>query len=437
MIFFYNLLLLLIAIIFSPFIIPVLLLSEKRRKTFLPRLGISKIFYGFEYNGRPAARKQTIWVHALSVGEVLSAVPLVKKLGKDIADAKIVFSVSTQTGYEIAGKLLSEAVDTVFFFPYDLYFSVKSVVRKIDPELVVIVESDIWPNFLFEMKNRAVPVVLVNARLSDRSFKRYRQFSFIIKKLLAYFAVICAQSAQDAERYLTAGIPAEIVTVTGNIKFDQESTAFSKAEILELKNSLRITSESKILLAGSTHQGEESIISEVFGKLKKEIKELVLIIAPRNPERAESVYGIYQSAGYSAVQLKDIHRADSAEGYDVIIIDIIGILNKLYSIADVAFIGGSLVKRGGHNPLEPAAFSKPIIFGPYMSNFAEISDMLLKAGAARQVLNAADFYEVASRLLLDKKESAGMGKNAYAVFADNKGAVEKIINEIRKLLKPL
>ena len=183
-------------------------------------------------------------------------------------------------------------------------------------------------------------------------------------------------------------------------------------------------------MAGSTHQGEESIISEVFGKLKKEIKELVLIIAPRNPERAESVYGIYQSAGYSAVQLKDIHRADSAEGYDVIIIDIIGILNKLYSIADVAFIGGSLVKRGGHNPLEPAAFSKPIIFGPYMSNFAEISDMLLKAGAARQVLNAADFYEVASRLLLDKKESAGMGKNAYAVFADNKGAVEKIINEI-------
>lgn len=437
MILFYNILLLIITIMFSPFIIPVLLLSGKRRKTFLPRLGISKILSGFTYHARPAARKQTLWVHALSVGEVLSAVPLVKKLGKDIADAKIVFSVSTKTGYEIAGNLLPEAVDTVFFFPYDLYFSVKSVARKIDPALVVIVESDIWPNFLCEMKNRSVPVLLVNARLSDRSFKKYRQFSFIIKRVLASFAVICAQSGQDAERYLTAGIPAEIVTVTGNIKFDQESIAFSEAETLELKNSLQITPDSKILLAGSTHQGEESIISEVFGKLKKEMKELVLIIAPRNPERAESVYGIYQSAGYSAVQLKDIHRTDSAEGYDVIIIDIIGILNKLYSIADAAFIGGSLVKRGGHNPLEPAAFSKPIIFGPDMSNFAEISDMLLKAGAARQVLNAADFYEVASRLLLDKKEYARMGKNAYAVFADNKGAVEKVINEIRKLLKPL
>ena len=231
------------------------------------------------------------------------------------------------------------------------------------------------------------------------------------------------------------------MTITGNIKFDQDNVEFSEAETRELKSSMKIQPDRKILLAGSTHQGEEIIILEAFKKLKTDINDLILIIAPRDPERAESVRGIYKSAGYTAVQLKDISRANPGANpnreCDVVIIDIIGILKKLYSIADAAFIGGSLVKKGGHNPLEPAAFFKPIIFGPDMSNFAEIAGMLLEAKAAMQVFDAAEFYEAALTLLEDKKTAVQMGKNAYGVFSGNKGAVKKTVDEIIRYLAPL
>lgn len=391
----------------------------------------------FKHNGLHAMQEHTIWIHALSVGEVLSSVPLVKRLKKDIANKGIVFSVSTKTGYEIACKLLFDKVDTIFFFPYDFYFSVKSVAKKIDPAIVVMIESDIWPNFLFEMKRRCVPVLLVNARLSDRSFRGYKRFAFVAKSVLSLFSKICAQSWQDAERYSIIGVPSEILTITGNIKFDQDNVEFSEAETRELKSSMRIQPDHKILLAGSTHQGEETIILEAFRKLKKHINSLILIIAPRDPERAESVCGIYKSAGYTAVQLKNISSSNPDMECDVVIIDIIGILKKLYSIADLAFIGGSLVKRGGHNPLEPAAFFKPIIFGPDMSNFAEISVMLLEAKAAIQIFDETEFYESALTLLEDEKESVQMGKNAYGVFCCNKGAVEKTVDEISRCLAPL
>ncbi len=391
----------------------------------------------FKRNVLHAMQTQTVWVHALSVGEVLSSVPLVKRLKEKIANKRIVFSVSTKTGYEIACKLLPETADTIFFFPYDLYFSVKFVAKKVDPSIVVMVESDIWPNFLFEMKNRDVPVLLVNARLSDRSFKGYKRFSFVVKRILSVFVKICAQSGQDAERYSIIGVPSEILTITGNIKFDQDNVGFSEAETRELKSSMKIQPDHKILLAGSTHQGEEIIILEAYRKLKTDINDLILIIAPRDPERAESVCGIYKSAGYAAVQLKDISRANPVRKCDIVIIDIIGMLKKLYSISDAAFIGGSLVKKGGHNPLEPAAFSKPIIFGPDMSNFAEIAGMLLEAKAAMQVFDAAEFYKAALTLLEDEKAAVRMGKNAYDIFLDNKGAVEKTVDEITRYLTPL
>ncbi|MCD6185349.1 MAG: 3-deoxy-D-manno-octulosonic acid transferase [Deltaproteobacteria bacterium] len=388
----------------------------------------------FKRNKLHEIKQQTLWIHALSVGEVLSSVPLVKSLAQDISNKRIVFSVSTKTGYEIACKLLPETVDSIFFFPYDLCFSVKLIAKKIDPSIVVIVESDIWPNFLFEMKNRNIPVLLVNARLSDRSFKGYKRFSFFVKKILSVFDKICAQSKQDAERYLIIGVPPEKLTITGNIKFDQDDIEFSEVETSALKSSMRIHPERKILLAGSTHNGEESLILEAFKKLKKHLQSLVLIIAPRDPKRAASVCEIYKSAGYTAIQLKNIAEVNPDQESDVVIIDIIGILKKLYSIADAAFIGGSLVKRGGHNPLEPAAFAKPIIFGPDMSNFAEISGMLSDAKAAKQVFDAEEFYEAALTLLEDEKAAVKMGKNAYEVFCDNKGAVDKTVDEIVRCL---
>lgn len=439
MILIYNILLLIVIIIFLPVIIPILILSEKRRRTLLPRLGITRLLTGFNRKDLTEIDQPVIWIHALSVGEVLSSVPLldelIKRLDRDIPNNRIVFSVSTATGYDIACKVLQKKVSTIFFFPYDLYFSVNFVTKKINPAIVVIIESDIWPNFLFIMKNRNIPVILANARLSDKSLKGYQHFPWIFKKILTYFTKICAQSGQDAARYLTIGVPPEKLTITGNIKFDQTNVVFSQTAADQLKKSIGIQPGYKIFLAGSTHQGEESLILEAFKKLKKHFRNIVLIIAPRDPKRAKSICNLYKSSGHRTIQLKDIPKANSNQQSDVIIIDIIGILKKLYSIADAAFIGGSLVKKGGHNPLEPAAYSKPVIYGPDMSNFAEISELLIDAQAAIQIFDPTELYKTVLSLFEDEKKAVRIGNKAYEIFCSNKGAVTKTVNEIINCLE--
>ncbi len=236
-----------------------------------------------------------IWVHALSVGETLSAAPLVKQLKDHFKDRNIVFSVSTKTGFEIANKIIKQHADAVFFFPYDLIFSVKHVINKTDPCLVVIVETDIWPNFLSELKKRGIPVFLVNTRLSKKSFSGYKRFSFFIKPVFMKLTKICTQSQEDAHRFENIGLPSNLVTVTGNIKFDQESDPVSDAEIKEMRQSMRVPPSQKIILAGSTHEGEETILLNVFSRLRKEYEDILLIIVPRDPYRGGAVCRISKS----------------------------------------------------------------------------------------------------------------------------------------------
>lgn len=428
----YNIILTIGITVGIPLIIPIILLSEKRRKTFLQRLGVKRLPENILFK-----RDKPIWIHALSVGEVVSSVPLVMKLKERFKDKRIVFSASTKTGFEVANKLFKKNVDSIFYFPFDLLFSVKYIAGKIDPAIVIIVESDIWPNFLFEMKKRHIPVVLINARLSNRSFKGYKHFPFISNKLFLSFAKICTQSIEDARRFMLLGIPSNMISTTGNIKFDQPYDPVSEKQIETLKQSMHIYHQpvKKILIAGSTHKGEESILIDAFLRIRKDFADTVLIVVPRNPERARSVLKLCKSAGFSSILMKDIENIGKDKKFDVIVVDAIGILKRLYAIADVAFVGGSFVDLGGHNPLEPSAFSKPVIFGQYMSAFANISQMLVDSGGAVQVENTNSLYETTSDILSDRDKALNMGEKAFRVFNANKGAVDKTLKVIENQLK--
>ena len=415
-----------------PLIVPLVLATDKRRKTVLHRLGLSPLPKAISQNRSQKRDNRPIWIHALSVGEVLSAVPLVKELKSCFKHQDIVFSASTKTGFEIANNLLKESVNSIFFFPYDLLISVKHIAAKVEPAIVIIVESDIWPNFLFEMKRRNVPVILVNARLSKKSYFGYKRFLFFSKRLFVSFSKICVQSSEDAHRFRLLGIPPGRITITGNIKFDQQYDFAGREEIEKLRQSLLIKPSQKILLAGSTHYGEEAILLNAFSRLKKKYPDLILIIVPRNPDRARSVCRICKSAGLFAVTMSELE--EKKPGQDVIVIDRIGILKMLYATADIAFVGGSFVRSGGHNPLEPAAFSRPIIFGPDMSDFADISNMLIRSGGAISVQDAEGIYNIVSELLTDNQKAGEMGSMAFKVFNANKGAVKKTLNIIEDII---
>jgi len=427
----YNIILTIGITITIPLLIPVVILSEKRRKTFLQRLGLKKL----PKNILSLENKKPIWIHAVSVGEVFSSVPLVMKLKESFSDKKIVFSASTKTGFEIANRLFKKQLDSVFLFPFDLLFSVKHITEKIAPAIVIIVESDIWPNFLFEMKKRNVPVLLINARLSKRSFKGYKRFPSIANEIFLSFTKICVQSIEDAKRFMLLGIPSNMILTTGNIKFDQPYNPVSEKKIAILKQSINIQPIKKILTAGSTHQGEESILINVFSKIIKDFADTVLILVPRNPERSRSVLKLCESSGFSSILIKNFVHIDKDKKVDVVIVNAIGILKKLYALSDVVFVGGSLVDIGGHNPLEPAAFSKPIIFGRHMNNFANISQMLLESGGAAQVKDTNSLYVTIAKILSSIRTAQNMGENAFNVFKANKGAVEKTLKVIASQLR--
>jgi 3-deoxy-D-manno-octulosonic-acid transferase len=296
----------------------------------------------------------------------------------------------------------------------------------------VIVETDIWPNFLAETARRGVPVFLANARLSKRSLSGYRRAAFFIRPVFQCFAKICCQSALDADRFQRLGLPLELIPVTGSIKFDQTRESFPKSRLEEIRKTAGIPAGRKVMVAGSTHEGEEAVLAEALTLLKREFPDLCLIAAPRDPLRARAVRQVFQQAGFSGVLMSEPERCSDP---DVIIIDRIGVLNGLYAFADAAFVGGSLIRLGGHNPLEPAAWGRPILFGPYMSDFVEISHLLLESGGAEEVTDASSLYGAVKAILMGREKAEHMGSQALRVFQANKGAVERTVGIIQDYLR--
>lgn len=425
MILLYNLLMGLLMAVCLPLAWPLMFLSAKRRKTILKRLGMMPIP---DVGGCPR-----IWVHALSVGEVISARPLIPALRERFPHGAILFSASTYTGFQTARETLGGQVDGLVYFPYDLWVSVSRAFRRMTPDAVVIVETDIWPNFLTRARMDGIPVFLVNGRLSDRSFAAYRRFGKLIRPLFAGFEAIGAQSEPDARRFVKLGAAASRTFVAGNFKFDQPDPTTDTDALDQLRQRLSVAENSAVWVAGSTHDGEESILFQVYSELPAEFRP-GLIVAPRDPGRAGKIRREASSMGLNALTLTEVDAGTAKNSPDIVIIDRIGLLKTLYGLANFTFVGGSLVPEGGHNPLEPAAWGVPVIFGPDMSDFRETARLLTDAGGAVEVPDAASLQDACRRFLESPASAREAGRCARACFEANKGAVALTADRIAKAL---
>jgi 3-deoxy-D-manno-octulosonic-acid transferase len=388
-----------------------------------------------------ADRRPAIWLHAVSVGETLAAKPLIAALRERFPRHRLVVSTTTSTGQAVARSRVAEA-DGFCYFPFDWRFSVRRALEAIKPEIVILMESELWLNFLSECEERNIPVVVANGRISDRSFPRSRRFGFFTRRLYGKVARFAMQSLTDAERAVQLGAPAERVRVSGNLKYDIGGAETSPA-IVETAKSLDkffVLSSAPIVIAGSTTEGEEEIVLAAIEQLRGEkgLECVRLLIAPRHPERFDAVARLLESS-----RLNYARRSKSQPGGGeaaVILLDSVGELAALYRFASVVFVGGSLVPKGGHNILEPAVWTKPIIVGPHMENFREIAQEFLRRDALVQLRGAdaqtltAELRDALANLLGDKDRAEALGSNARKAIDENRGATARTVEIVSRLL---
>ncbi|MFU8818143.1 MAG: 3-deoxy-D-manno-octulosonic acid transferase [Desulfurivibrio sp.] len=375
-----------------------------------------------------------IWLHALSVGETASARPLLRALRGRYPDATLILSSSTRAGAALAAASCAELVDRLEVLPYDLPWAMNRLVRDLRPDLFILVETDLWPNLIRSLKVRGVPLLLVNGRLSASSWRWYRRWRFLARPLLfAPFALLSMQTAEEAERLRGLGLPPAKVGVLGNLKYPAalERPVSGGAPSRLSRETLGIGPEKLLWLAGSTHAGEEEILLRAWRQLTGEFPELVLILAPRRVERAASVLELARKHDCRA-RLRTVLSPDP---WEVLILDSYGELTALYPLCDLAFVGGSLVPAGGHNPLEAAACRRPLLFGPHMEDFAEISRDLLAVGGACRVNDQEHTVAAVSCWLREPAVLAAAGQRAYELVEIRSGGVPMAhLEMIAKLL---
>jgi 3-deoxy-D-manno-octulosonic-acid transferase len=371
-----------------------------------------------------------IWIHALSVGETLSAVPLLKALKEKFPETEIIFSTATESGQEIARKRLALWVSAFFYMPHDFPWAMESLIRRVDPQLFILVETDLWPNLLWTLRKERVPAVLVNGRVSPRSFRRMLLLRPILQEILCCFDAVFAQSGEDRNRYVALGALEDRVHAMGNLKFDAVSVEVSEAKLARLREDAGIAGERAVWIAGSTHEGEEEMLLEVHRSLRRRRPDLLLVIAPRHVQRGAGIVSLCDRYGLSAALRSS---GDSAEGKTVYILDSMGELGSFYALAQVAFIGGSMVSFGGHNPLEAAAHGKPVLWGPHMFNFREMEAGLIAAGSGRRVTSMDELESVLEQWPADPGLMEEMGKAAKSFFAAHSGAAERIVHYLRPI----
>lgn len=438
MIFFYKIIITLVFIVVLPFLPFIYFFSKKRRATLGFRFALKA-----DFKPKPSGKKR-IWVHALSVGEVISALSYIKELKEQYPDLDIVFTASTKTGFDMAEQLFLKnrglknaglenegLVNQLGYFPFDLGFCINKISSQIDPDAVILVETDLWPNFLYKMKRRKTAVVLINARLSERSLKGYLIFKNFSSMFFSSLTEIMAQTQLDKKRFQSLGIDKKRISVAGNIKFDQIHENIDEKTVKVMKDSFGVQKGTKVLIAGSTHEGEEKILCNVYKKIKKKFPEFLMIIAPRDPKRSSVILSYFLSHDVNAEFMSTVEK--SSRRYGVILVDRMGELSRLYAICDVAFIGGSMVRKGGHNPLEPAAFSKPVLFGMDMSDFLLISNMFMESGGARRIESEIQLEKEIETILGNRQIQQHMGSQNFEIFSRNSGAVQRIIENMKSL----
>ena len=381
--------------------------------------------------------RRSVWIHAVSVGEVLTARSLLRDIRLAYPAHGVFVSTTTSTGQQVA-RQLGDAVDGVFYAPLDLVPFVTRALDRIRPDVVMFVDTEIWPNWVRACRRRGAKTIIVNARVSDQSYRGYRLVRFFMRRVLQDVDRVCAQTKIWGDRFVDLGLPPERLAVTGSLKFDALDVAATGADLHVGDRVLRyfaFTQGQPVLIAASTLEGEDEPVLRAFAKLRVAAPGVALILAPRHPERVGAVVALATRHGFSTVRRSGL-EIDSTTGPDVVVLDTVGELPRLFQLATLVFVGGSLVPAGGHNILEPAIFGKPVVFGPHMSNFAEIAAQFLEKAAAIQVASPHDLEGTLVRLLADPVEQASLGAAARALVEANRGARARHLSVLAEVLPP-
>jgi 3-deoxy-D-manno-octulosonic-acid transferase len=395
---------------------------------FLAVIGNNRIRERFALSlPKDSHENRRIWIHALSVGEVISAIPLIKETIVRYPDKEIVFTVTTKKGLEVARKEIVAGI-RIIPMPLDFWWSVRRIVRHINPSFFVLVETDIWPALIASLSDKKIKCFLVNGRISPRTGGSYKRFSFIIRPVLNRFTLCMMQSELDRRRLLDIGAdPARIIT-TGNIKFDREWLPMSEEERGNWLNKLCLYPEDDIWVAGSVHGEEGQIVLNVFSKLAASFPKFRLVIAPRNIEESGNLLKAARGMGLKAILKTDLPISDSQN--KVIVLNTIGELSRIYGIAKISFVGGSLAPSGGHNLLEPASFGCPVLFGPHTHNFVLMSELLLAEKGGIRVNNEQELYASVKKLLEDSELCSTTGRYAKQFTDKHRGALQEVLKHI-------
>ena len=393
------------------------------------RLGYLPVSFNLDWD-------ESIWIHAVSVGEVLTARALLSDLRARYPRLRTFLSTTTMTGQQVARRNLQD-LDAVFYFPFDLVHVVRRTLRLVNPRLFIMMDTELWPNLLRECGRRGVKVALVNGRISSRSYPRYRLVRGFFRRVLTNVDVFCMQSEESARRLADVGADPARVTVTGSLKFDsleRPSAAHGRPRDRILRY-FRVPDDRPVLIGASTLRGEEVPVLRSFRRIKTSWPTALLILAPRHPERFGEVESLARAEGFSVMRRTEL-PIDGSPRSDVVVLDTIGELARLYQVATAVFVGGSLVKAGGHNIIEPAVFGKAIVFGAHMENFREIAEAFVTSGAACQVRSGRELEEALLHLLTDPVRRASLGAAARALVEANRGAKDKTLVALAGVLPP-
>ena len=418
----YSFALLLVLALGSPFWILRMLTAGKYRAGLAGRLGFVP-----QALRRAAHGRRTIWLHAVSVGEIIAASRLVAELERALPEHCICISTTTRTGYTLALQRFGR--ERVFYFPLDFAFIVRRYLRALNPELLILVETELWPNLLLQCAKSSVPVAVVNARISDRSLPRYRRLRALWRPLLAKIALFSAQGEEDATRLRAIGAPPERVRVLGNLKFDVRSAEGENTLVAELR--AHLPTGAKVLVCGSTLDDEEAALLDCLPALTAAAPSLVCILAPRHPERFAAVAHLLQQRGIAFTRRSQWAGQPLAS---VFLLDSVGELASVYALADVAFVGGSLVSAGGHNPLEPAQFAVPVVMGESYENFRGIVAAMREANAI-EIVACKELCVTLANLLSDAQCAAALGEAGQRVFLAESGATARTVAALLPLLR--
>jgi len=427
---------------------PILIIYNLLQVAALPWLGPPVLLYLLsrsKYRGHLAGRlgrfpdasplkgrSPRIWVHALSVGEVNAASALVKAISQRWQGAGIICSATTATGLTALKKRLGRTTHMITTAPFDLLPVVNKVIRGILPDCFILVETDIWPNWVWSMRQSGIPTMLVNGSLSSRSAERLLRLGPVKDLLYGGFDLLAMQSSDDRERLLGLGFSPDMVSVPGNLKYDIEVPQIDGPERVLFRESIGFVSTAPLWVAGSTHPGEEKQILAAHKGLKHVFPKLQLLLAPRDPERGPELESLAREMGFKAIRRSAIEKSGDV---DIVVLDTLGELLKCYSLCDVAFVGGTLVNIGGHNLLEPAAYGVPVLFGPYVESMRTIAEDLLTHGGGRRVSGKEELESVLNRLLKDSFERKNMGNKAKDLLRKNQGAVSRYLDLVAEALR--